>query len=154
MNGGIGSTPRRALPLSTTVPLGIIFGVGLILTCLWLAALVPAVMFVSRAHHAEGVFLGSEARIGGRHAGTFMHPEIRFTTPDGAVVDFVTRSGSSNQPFTDGQKMPVLYDPARPEDAKLDNFFELWAAPVFLAPFALLPLGISAYIFSVARRRR
>lgn len=147
------SPPRRALPLSTATPLAIIFGVGLILTCVWLAALVPAVMFAGRAHRAEAVYLGSAARVGGLHAGTFLHPEFRFTAPDGAVVDFVTKSGSTDQPYTDGQKVRILYDPAHPEDARLDTFFELWAAPVFLAPFALLPLGISAYIFGRVRRR-
>lgn len=153
MNGGFGTASRRELPLTTTVPLGIVFIVGLILTCVWLATLFPAVMFASRARHAEGVYLGSASRVGGLHAGTFLHPEIRFTTPDGAVVDFVTKSGSSNQPYADGRRVGVLYDPARPEDARLDNVFELWAGPVFLAPFALLPLSISAFIYVRARRR-
>ncbi len=153
MSGGDGSLPRRALPLSTTVPLAVVFGVGLILFVVWLAVLVPTLAFVSSATSAEGVYRGSEARIGGLHGGTFLHPQVRFVTPDGRVVDVVAKSGSTDQPYSDGQRLRVLYDPAHPEHARLDSFFELWAGPVFLAPFALLPLLISAGLYVAARRR-
>jgi hypothetical protein len=154
LNSYDGSAIRRTLPLSTTLPLAIVFGLGLILTGVWLTVLAPTVMFVSRAHDAQGIYLGSDARVGGLHGGTFLHPAFRFVTPNGKVVDFVTRSGATNQPYADGQKVRVLYDPARPGDARLDTFFEIWAGPVFVMPFALLPLLIPVYIFFAARRRR
>ena len=154
MEDGSDSTHRAKPLLSMIVTLAVVFGVGLILSAIWLSILVPTVMYVIRAHHAEGVYEGSDARIGGTHGGTFLHPGFRFVTPRGEVVEFVTRSGSTDQPYADGQKVDVLYDPARPTDARLNSFFEVWAAPVFAMIFALPPLLIPVYLFFAARRRR
>ena len=64
-------------------------------------------------------------------------PSVRFQTADGRTVEFENKLGS-NAPPRVGEEVTVVYDPARPEEAKaaLGSMFRI-------NPKALLIAGVS-----------
>jgi len=60
------------------------------------------------------------------------HPRVRFTTANGEAVEFTGSMGSDPPGFDIGEQVSVLYDPANPNDARIDAFFQLWFAPLML----------------------
>jgi len=70
------------------------------------------------------------------------HPRVRFVTANGEVVEFTGSVGSDPPGFDIGERVAVLYDPANPNDARIDAFFQLWFAP--------LMLGILGTLFTAA----
>lgn len=117
-----------------------------------LAVLAPTLGFVARAHPAEGIYVGSVARVGGGHGGTFLHPQFRFRTREGREVTFTSEGGSTDQPFSDGQRVRVLYDPASPHSARRDDFADLWLGPLALGVLTAVLLGMALVFLRVARR--
>ena len=79
--------------------------------------------------------------------------KFSFRTRDGQVA-FVAGIGFTGQPYVDGQRVTIVYDPANPEHAELASFWSLWAVTLFLAPFALPFAGIPAAVFVLMRGRR
>ena len=139
--------PRR--PLAPTV----LFGVSGVAAMIWLAASWPTLVFVSRARPVEATYVGSVARAGGDHGGTFLYPQFRFTTADGHDLTFTSRSGSTDQPFGEAQKLRVLYNPSQPWQARRDSLLDLWAAPLFLSLFVAAPLIVGMLLAWRLRRR-
>ena len=83
------------------------------------------------------------------------HPLVRFVTGDGRTVEFESQVGSNLAPKV-GQQVTVLYDPLRPEEAKIKSFMMLWALPsifaalgVFLLFPGLLMLFVLALILAL-----
>lgn len=109
-------------------------------------------IFVGSATKTEAIYAGSVAHAGGSHGGTFLYPRFRFTAPDGRMVTIISTFGSTDQPYDDGEKVPVLYDPRQPEHAIADSF-QLWLTPLFLAPFGILFTGIPAIVFVAMKNR-
>ncbi|WP_158931606.1 DUF3592 domain-containing protein [Acidisphaera sp. S103] len=109
-------------------------------------------IFVSSATKTEAIYAGSVAQAGGSHGGTFLYPRFRFITPDGRTVTITSTFGSTDQPYDNGEKVPVLCEPNHPEYAKVDSF-QLWLTPLFLAPFGILLTGIPAIVFVAMKNR-
>jgi len=119
-----------------------------------LAALVlSAVLFAQSWHletyglRAEGtvnrVLLGSIHGGGGRGSGTMYFAFVRFQTESGEAIEF--RSNQSNKPlYRKGQRVPVAYDPAFPEKARIASFGVLWSAPLFTAVAGIGLIGFAA----------
>lgn len=110
------------------------------------------IAFVFHASRATGIFAGAVARSGGNHGGTFLYPQFKFVTGDGQNVEMTSRFGSTNQPYNDGQKESVLYDPQKPTHAVLDHFWILWAPTVVLGFITLLLVGITGGIWRSSPR--
>jgi hypothetical protein len=141
-----GTSQRKALPFVILALIGSIF----------LSAAVfiggRQAIFVFRAHRATATFQGAVAHTGGSHGGTFLYPQFHFTTNNGQSITFTSKDGSTGQPYSDGQAVPVLYDPGAPTHATLDHFWSLWAATVILGLFAFAFLGLSCLIWIAVRR--
>jgi hypothetical protein len=52
-------------------------------------------------------------------------PIVRFTTGDGREIEFFGRGGSGTD-YSEGDVVTVVYDPARPIDAHIVSFIDLW----------------------------
>ncbi|WP_167760184.1 DUF3592 domain-containing protein [Paraburkholderia pallida] len=52
------------------------------------------------------------------------HTQFEFTTPDGQRLRATGSAGTSSPDYSLGDTVPVLYDPADPEDAEIDSFLE------------------------------
>jgi hypothetical protein len=135
-----------------SVALAVPFVIGLIFAIATIVTFAQAAIFVAGAVRTDATYAGSVSRAGGRSGGTFFYPQFRFTTDRGQAVTMTTRDGSTDQPYSDGETVSVLYDPAQPEQAKLDSFM-VWIVPLCLAPFAFIFTLIPAGIFILGRRR-
>lgn len=60
---------------------------------------------------------------------TVFAPVVEFTTPDG-TIQRVEGVASSPPRYAVGDRVDVLYDPARPGDARVDSFWGLWLGVV------------------------
>ena len=108
--------------------------------------------FVFHASRATATFDGALAHSGGNHGGTFLYPQFKFLTSDGQNVEMTSRFGSTDQPYNNGQKETVLYDPLKPTQAVLDHFWILWAPTVVLGLITLLLAGITGSIWQSSPR--
>ena len=92
--------------------------------------------FAAGALPAQGVVVGL---VGGE---TYS-PQVRFSTPDGTVIEFVDSGPSSDPPsFSIGEEVRVLYRRENPQKARIGTFFRLYAVMFFLLFMGLLFGGI------------
>jgi hypothetical protein len=142
-----GLARRRRLSLLIPAVIGFLF------FALAVAGAVPNIRFIATAKRTQGHFIGAVTKIGGNHGGSFYRPMFRYQAADGSIRSFTARSGSSDQPYADGQAVTVLYDPAHPEDARLNGFYELWIGPVVLGVTGLFLIALGISLFGAIRRR-
>jgi len=79
---------------------------------------------------------------------TYFYPVVHFQTASGAPVAFRSAVGSERPQLSKGQQVPVLYDAAHPQEAKIRSFVQVWwvtLALVFVA--ALLAIVGAALMF-------
>ncbi|GAA6151032.1 hypothetical protein NBRC116587_04510 [Pseudoteredinibacter isoporae] len=60
-------------------------------------------------------------------------PKYRFMVNEQQVYTVVSRSSSNPPAYDIGEKVPVLYDPTDPMDARIDGFLGLWFGPTLVA---------------------
>ncbi|PCE22020.1 hypothetical protein BWP39_20325 [Paraburkholderia acidicola] len=128
------------------------FIIGLICLVAFAVTFTQTLSFVVHATRTEGAFVGAVAKSGGNHGGSFLYPQAQFTTPDGRTFKATSRSGSTDQPYADGDAIPVLYDPNNPGHAEIESIW-LWIGPLALALFALFFCGIPAIVFFYLRKK-
>ena len=139
--------------------------VCIILTLVGIGALVGAYFlsdqtrtFLKVAAHTQGEVLDlirepmtnkSGSR---RESSTVYFPEIGFTTASGIRVEFKGSSGSSSPSYYRGQKVDILYDPAAPNNARINSWFELWGPSIIVGIFGIifLLIGILPALFLAA----
>lgn len=93
------------------------------------ALLFVAGLLIARAHRrfmrgaarAPGQITGVRWSAVGPQGDTTMtgFPELRFTLPDGRVVETVSRAGTTLQTLQAGKAVTVHYDPADPQQAQV-----------------------------------
>ncbi len=137
---------RRSTALLIPFVVGLLFLSGAAVT------FARTLNFVIGASRTEASFAGSVSKSGGNHGGRFLYPRFRFIAADGRTRTVTSRSGSTDQPYGDGDKITVLYDPRDPEHAEIDSIW-LWIAPLFLAPFGLFFSAIPAIVWLLLRRK-
>lgn len=122
------SMPRKPLRL----PLVVVALIGVAILTLGAYQTIDTVAFVVGAERTEARFTGAAVRIGGNHGGAFFHPIFEFVTPAGRTIDFTLSSGSTEQPYSAGDRVPILHDRARPQNARLNSFITLCLIPLVL----------------------
>ena len=115
-------------------------GMGLLLNVLWAALLGMALFFglpnwriAQGGATATGTVVENEPFDGAE--GRTYSPIVEFEA-DGRAVRFEGQNSSDPPVYRVGQRVEVLYDPARPEAARINNFYELWLAPLLLTAVA------------------
>jgi hypothetical protein len=116
-----------------------------------LVAATHTLLFLHRATRTQARFNGAIAH-SGYNGGTFLFPQFVFHTADNQEVTLNSKDGSTGQPYTDNQAVPILYDPSNPRNAQLDSFLHLWLATLILSPFALLFTAIPLSVMRSIRR--
>lgn len=128
--------------------------------CLGIAALAATLGVVSWVRRArrrprmvvlEGEVVEFRAGEGEADAGCFA-PVVRYTRPDGSVHELPGRELDNPSPFTMQQRVPVLFDPERPDDAWLAYDFDA-AAPYAHFVVAAVMAGVSLVFFFVLGAR-
>jgi hypothetical protein len=84
------------------------------------------------------------------------HPRVRFTTAKGQSLEFTSSVGSRPPGFDIGEHVTVLYDPADPEDASIDSFFQLWFGALILGVLGSVMVvgggGVAVVLLRSARK--
>jgi len=76
---------------------------------------------------------------------SYWHPKVAFVALDGVTYEIIASAGFNPKPKMElGLPMPIRYDPARPDKAKVNSILHFWSPPVVLfilsacAAFALV----------------
>jgi hypothetical protein len=104
-----------------TITGAVFAGVGALLLVIGIVIARANRRFSRRARRADGVVTGVKWSAVGPPADTTMTalPELRFTLPDGRVVETVARSGTTLDAMREGKAVTVLYDPDDPARAQV-----------------------------------
>ena len=87
-------------------------------------------MRIKRSEATTGVVVNNETTSGMRNdfdvGSTLYKPTVRFQTADGRIVDYTPKISNNVSNYTVGQRVPVHYDPQKPEEAIIGATFRLW----------------------------
>jgi len=113
--------------------------------------------FDRRAVRAPGEITDVHWRSIGPASGTTLtgFPVLRFTLPDGRVVETESRTGTTADVRKEGEAVTVLYDPADPGQARVDSASSTAASPLAGALFmvmggAFVLLGLALIVAGIA----
>jgi hypothetical protein len=128
-----------------------VIGVGLLTA----AALtyVSKSKFVDRAVRADGTVVDVEVKSSRSSDGTrstSRYPVVEFQARNEQRVRFTSSTTESNTNI--GDRVTVLYDPAKPTDASLSGFGNLWLLPIILGSIGVCFAAFAVLILKVLRR--
>jgi hypothetical protein len=112
--------------------------------------------FLSRAIATRGNIVElierTRSRSGGRGTSTMYAPVFTFTDRDGN--DHTIRSTSYSYPRVAevGEQIDIVYDPSRPEQARVNRFFSLWGLALVLAVIGSFDLVAGVVLSLVSER--
>jgi hypothetical protein len=108
-----------------------------------------ALLFTSGAQSAEGRVIRLVAKSPGSSS---VAPVVRYRTAEGKEVEFRHLIYSSLPMYREGQTVPVLYRPVRPDRAIINAFSALWLFPTVFGGIGLA-CGLGGLLFLLAHRR-
>jgi hypothetical protein len=80
-------------------------------------------------------------------------PKVRFLSPSGEEMVFVSSVGFGRPAYGQGEAVEVLYDSAHPQEAQIKTFWSLWLGPILAGLmgviFSLLGIGILRWLSRV-----
>lgn len=79
-------------------------------------------------------------------------PVIEFTA-GGQTYSFESDNASDPPAYDVGEQVPVLYNPANPETAQIDSFFERWLFPIIIIPAMIIAALVVTFFMIRAWRR-
>ena len=101
--------------------------------------------FLAEAARTEGTvvnFLQTYADHGVTYA-----PVVHFVNRNNETIVVVSSTATNPPAYAKGEKVEVLYFPAKPQEARINSFFSLWGGPVILgamgAIFCLIGAGVT-----------
>ncbi len=117
--------------MTATLWLGLALLGGALLTALGIWQVLAANRLAARGLRAEGRYIDATwATTAGFDA--TQYGRIVFRTRDGRDIVFEGRLGTPLAARHVGQPVPVIYDPARPDDAVVDTPLERWGPALIL----------------------
>jgi hypothetical protein len=130
--------------------LGAIFaGVGLVMFLIAVPFYFRTRRFLSTAVPTQGTII--ELVEGTDSEGHLTYfPKVRFETSDGKPVEFEDSISSNSPSYSQGDKVPVNYDPQNPERARIGTAFRTWFVPGLLAAIGLPFFITGLVIFLIA----
>jgi hypothetical protein len=81
--------------------------------------------------------------------GTSYMPVVEFTGADGEKRKFTDSMASDPPGYEVGETVPVKYDPADPEDARIAKRFRLWFAPALLGGMGVTFLIVGVILLAL-----
>ncbi|GAA3765489.1 DUF3592 domain-containing protein [Terriglobus aquaticus] len=98
---------------------------------------------LQKGTRTEGVVLWLEINPSNNHR-NIRFPEVQFTAVDGAAVRFLDRAGANPSPYKVGDRVTVLYLPAKQGTAMIDRGWRNWepVAALMVLGTTLLTLGV------------
>jgi Protein of unknown function (DUF3592) len=133
-----------------------LLGIGMIVGC-WFTTQ-STLRFLREGTKATGTvvdFSTEESRDNKGKRKTMYAPVVEFQTADGQSIQFTSASSSSSPSYDRGDKVPVRYLSATPEQARIDSFMSNWGPSLMLGVIGLLATlaGYGLFKAGVAARR-
>jgi hypothetical protein len=128
-------------------------GVTLLIAAVWVHE--ETAGFVARSRHGTGTVTElSEGRSISRDGASraVYYPVVQFRTEAGAVIEFRSNFGSNPPSHRKGESVPVRYDPANPQEARIDTPSSIWFATWILGGLGAGFTGVPLVFFAVRRR--
>ncbi len=100
-----------------------------------------------QAEAAQGVVVWQEEERPDPGTVTY-YPVVEFRAAGGMLIRFRSALGSPETPrYEQGTQVNVLYDPRRPEKARIGNYGQVWTGPVPALLFGCAILVLSIRLF-------
>ncbi len=139
--------------------IGAIFALaGLVLLGVTIAMAASTASFLASAQRTEGTVTGLTARTttsrdsdGYLRRSTTWYPTVEFTA-GGRRYSFQSSTGSNPPAYTEGEGVPVAYDPHDPADARISTFWSAFLGPVITGGLGLLFAPIGTVLLVLGRR--
>lgn len=109
--------------------------------------------FVSAATQTTGVVIALAEKHDAKRDSITYAPVFTFATESGQTQSVTSSVATSPASYAVGDKVPVLYRPADPADAKIDSFWQLWFLPVLFAGFGSTELLTGIVLLYIAHRK-
>lgn len=119
--------------------------VPILLLSMWM--FVGNILFTLRAERTTGTVVGYQTRRGNK-GGATQAEVVEFQGPDGKTVQFVEKTSRSRFIMNTGHEVNVLYDPDKPEKARINSFWGLYFFPITLLIVGLVLLIFNLPMFS------
>ncbi len=104
----------------------VVITVGVGLTWVGISSAITSERLLKRGKTAGGKITRLAWESSATSSGGAYYPEFSFTARDGSTHVVLSGDGSSPCPFSEGQSVVILYDPADPSTAKIDTFGQMW----------------------------
>jgi hypothetical protein len=108
--------------------------------------------FISKAKSAQGTVTdliykrSSSSSSSSSNSGSYF-PVIQFQDEKGEQVVFQSSTGSNPPSYSVGQAVEILFDPANPQDARVNSFFSKWGGVFVMTLLGVVFFLIGAGIF-------
>jgi Protein of unknown function (DUF3592) len=127
--------------------------VGPLFVFLALAFVIHTEIFLHESIATEGTITALMPKQDGSDASVTYAPMFTFTAKDRQSYT-VTSNASANPPeFKVGEKIRVLYEPDRPDGARIDSFWQLWSLAMIFGIVGTVTTGAGYLILRLGRRR-
>lgn len=150
MVGIMAKTGKSSVPSWLFTGIILLVGLGMLGGAVY--SFVTTWRFIGGAIAADGVVIALEERWSSADGDSTYFPRVAFETQDRRRFEFTGDTGSQPAAFDVGEPVRVLFDPARPEMARIDSFFQLWLLPLILGGLGTVfsAFGLAATV-SMAR---
>ncbi|SCX68957.1 DUF3592 domain-containing protein [Variovorax sp. EL159] len=81
-------------------------------------------------------------------------PVVQFRLPSGAIIDFTTSSSSGSPGYEIGEKVDVFYQPSNPNNALLNDLFELWGGAAIAGVIGAVFLGFAWLLRKIGQNEK
>lgn len=130
MVGIMAKTGKSPVPGWLFTAIFLLVGLGMLGGAVY--SLVTTWQFIGGAVAADGAVIALEERWDSDDGDYTYYPRVAFETEDHRQVEFTSDTGSRPASFDVGERVRVLFDPARPEAARIESFLQLWLLPLIL----------------------
>ena len=136
---------------SFTIAAAILFSVGALFAVLWLIVTVPALRLAAHGQSAQATYVDSISHTSSR-GGSLLRPRFRFRTPAGQAIIVTSTASSTEESYSDGDTVRVLYDPNDPTNARIDTLSNLWIGTLVVGLIMAFFFGMGSIFWFVRRR--
>ncbi len=116
-----------------------------------LGAGVHTLLFLNKAVTATGTITRMDEHQGNK-AQRLYTPVFTYIDPQGEEHEVISSHSSSPPAYAVGDRVPVLYDPRDPENAKIDSFISVWGLAFMPALFGIINAVVFGIVFWKTRK--
>jgi hypothetical protein len=99
---------------------------------------------------ARGEFISVKTEHGVKLEKKYLYrPLVRFRTQDGRTIKFTPSIAMRPAPYQVGDRISVLYEPDRPNQAQINRFVYLWFYVIMFISFGCFTMGMGLLLYVI-----